>query len=217
MARIALALALSLAARFASAGAQDPTDIVRRASATYRGLTSLQADFVQLIEDRGLGDTLRTTGRLYQAGQNGFAMRFTDPPEDAIVLDGRQAWFYTPSTTPGQVVRMAMESDPVYGVNLLARVLDRPADRYDTRWVKTEVVNGRPVTVVSITPRGTNVNFSKATLWLDNEDALPRRIDLEEAPGKRRVLILSRLRPNAVIPKEMLEFRVPKGVRIVEQ
>ena len=44
---------------------QDPVAIVRRAGNVYRGLSSLQADFVQVIEDTNLGDTLSSTGRLY--------------------------------------------------------------------------------------------------------------------------------------------------------
>ncbi len=196
--------------------AQDAAAIVRRAGTLYRGLSSLQADFVQVIEDTRLGDTLKTSGRLYQAGQNAFAMRFTDPPEDAIVIDGRYVWVYTPSTTPGQVLRMPMESDPVYGVNLLARVLDRPSDRYGATWLRADALNGRRVDVVAIVPR-TNVNFSRAVLWLDQEDALPRRIELDESPGVRRILTLSRLRPNAPIERERFEFPVPKGVRVVDQ
>jgi outer membrane lipoprotein carrier protein len=196
--------------------AQDAAAIVRRAGTLYRGLSSLQADFVQVIEDARLGDTLKTSGRLYQAGQNAFAMRFTDPPEDAIVIDGRYVWVYTPSTTPGQVLRTPMESDPVYGVNLLARILDRPTDRYGATWLRVDALSGRRVDVVAIVPK-TNVNFSKAVLWLDQEDALPRRIELDESPGVRRILTLSRLRPNAPIDRERFEFRVPKGVRVVDQ
>ena len=196
---------------------QDPVSLIRRASSVYRGLASLQAEFVQVIEDGPLGDTLTTTGRLYQSGQNAFAMRFSDPPEEAIVIDGRHTWIYTPSTSPGQVIRMSVESDPVYGVNLLARLLDRPADRYATTWLRTDQVNGRKVEVVAIVPRSANANFSRAVLWLDAQDALPRRIELDEAPGVRRILTLSRLRPNATIPRELFEFKVPRGVRVVDQ
>lgn len=196
---------------------QDPVALIRRASSVYRGLASLQAEFVQVIEDGSLGDTLTTTGRLYQSGQNAFAMRFSDPPEEAIVIDGRHTWIYTPSTSPGQVIRMSVESDPVYGVNLLARLLDRPADRYATTWLRTDQVNGRKVEVVAIVPRSANANFSRAVLWLDAEDALPRRIELDEAPRVRRILTLSRLRPNATIPRELFEFKVPRGVRVVDQ
>ena len=197
--------------------AQDPVALIRRASSAYRGLSSLQADFVQVIEDGNLGDTLTTTGRLYQSGQNAFAMRFSDPPEEAIVIDGRYTWVYTPSTSPGQVIRMSVESDPVYGVNLLARLLDRPGDRYASTWLRTDQVNGRPVAVVAIVPRSANANFSRAVLWLDADDALPRRIELDESPGVRRILSLSKLRPNATIARELFEFKVPRGVRIVDQ
>ena len=197
--------------------AQDPLGIVRRAGSVYRGLSSLQADFVQAVEDAGLGDTLKSAGRLYQQGNNGFAMRFTDPPEDAIVIDGRYVWVYTPSSTPGQVIRMPMETDPVYGVNLLARILDRPAERYRATWLRGDSVSGRAVDVVALVPRGANLNFSRAVLWLDRDDALPRRIELEESPGVRRILTLTHLRPDAAVPPEVFEFKTPKGVRVVDQ
>ncbi|HEU5217602.1 MAG TPA: outer membrane lipoprotein carrier protein LolA [Gemmatimonadales bacterium] len=214
---LALAALCAVGLHPSRGSAQDPVAIVRRAGAAYRSLTSLQADFVQVIEDTRLGDTLSSTGRLYQAGQNNFAMRFTDPPEEAIVIDGRYSWFYTPSTAPHQVIRMAAESDPVYGQNLLARVLDRPSDRYETAWLRADTVGGRRVSVISIVPRGTSLNFSRAVLWLDQEDALPRRIELDEGPGTRRILTLSRIRTNAAIPPDIFEFKVPRGVRIVDQ
>jgi outer membrane lipoprotein carrier protein len=213
----ALALCAFAPLRPSASKAQDPLGIVRRASTAYRNLTSLQADFIQVIQDTRLGDTLASAGRLYQAGQNTFAMRFTDPPEEAIVIDGRYSWFYTPSTAPRQVIRMVAESDPVYGQNLLARVLDRPGDRYETTWLRADTLGGRRVSVVSIVPRGTNLNFSRAVLWLDQEDALPRRIELDEEPGTRRILTLSKIRTNAPIAPEIFEFKVPRGVRIVDQ
>ena len=54
-------------------------------------------------------------------------------------------------------------------------------------------------------------------LWLDQDDALPRRIELDEAPGTRRILTLSKIRTNALIAPEIFEFKVPRGVRIVDQ
>lgn len=216
--RVALLLAGAvLAVPGRTACAQDPAAIVRRASVTYRGLASLQADFVQVIEDASLGDTLHSTGHLAQAGNNRFAMRFTDPAEDAIVIDGRHVWIYTPSTTPGQVIRTPVEADPVYGVNLLAKVLDRPADRYQLSYVKSEQVAGRVQDVVSTVPRSPSARFDRAVLWIDREDGLPRRIELDESPGVRRILTLSRLRPNAPLRTNAFVFEVPKGVRVVDQ
>jgi outer membrane lipoprotein carrier protein len=210
-------LALAAAVAPSTLEAQDAAAVVRRAGAVYRSLNALQADFVQTIEDGQVGDTLHSTGRLYQAGPNAFAMRFSDPPDEAIVIDGTYIWIYTPSAAPGQVIRMRMETDPVYGVNLLAKLLDRPTERYRTGWVKADTLGGRRMDVVAIVPRGDNQQFTRAVLWLDAVDALPRRIELEEAPGVRRILVLSRLRPGASIPRTTFEFRPPRGVRVVDR
>src|SRR5262249_13601451 len=123
-----LAAVQALAALVATLGtvgpiaAQDPLAIVGRSGRIYRNLSSLQADFVQVPEDRAQGDTLIGRGTVSQAGNNYFAMRFTDPPGEAIVVDGKYIWTYTPSTAANQVVRSPVPTDPVYGVNLLAKV-----------------------------------------------------------------------------------------------
>ena len=104
--------------------------VVGRASRVYRSLASLSADFVQVI-DNPMIDSAESRGTLVQAGTAKLAMRFTDPPGEAIVIDGEHVWIYTPSTVPGQVIRTAVPSGgPVYGYNLLAWLLDRPAERY---------------------------------------------------------------------------------------
>src|SRR4051812_25148306 len=81
--------------------AQDPAPILDRASASFDTVRTLQADFVQIVENPMLGDPDTTRGRLYQQRPNSFAMRFSDPKNDRIVADGRRLWLYTPSTTPG--------------------------------------------------------------------------------------------------------------------
>ncbi len=215
--RFGLLLGLALPGLAGSLQAQDAVAAVRRAGTTYRSLTSLQADFIQVIQDPGVGDTLKSTGRLYQAGANAFAMRFDDPPDEAIVIDGKFVWVYTPSSTPGQVIRMRMETDPVYGANLLAKILDRPAERYRPTWLRADTLGGRAVGVVAIVPTGESLNYSKAVLWLDQESALPRRIELTESGGVRRILTLTHLKPNGAIDKTVFEFKVPKGVRVVDQ
>jgi outer membrane lipoprotein-sorting protein len=196
--------------------AQDPIAIVGRAGRIYRSLTSLQADFVQTIEDRAQGDTLVSRGTVTQAGNNYFAMRFSDPPGEAIVVDGKYIWTYTPSTAPNMVYRSSLPTDPVYGVNLLAKVLDRPQDRYEATYLGRDSVSGRAVDVVDLRPISTTVPFTRAKLWIGVDDALPRRIELDEAPGARRILVLSRLRPNGAVPRGTFVFVIPPGTRVVE-
>ena len=217
MSRLLLLSLLALAAPVAGASAQDATAIVGRSSRVYRSLSSLKADFVQVI-DNPMIDSAESRGTLVQAGPDKLAMRFTDPPGEAIVIDGRHVWIYTPSTTPGQVIRMPVPSGgPVYGYNMLGWLLDRPAERYTASYVRADRLNGRSVDVVRLVPAVPDLPFERAVLWLDRDDGLPRRLEITEPSGALRTLTLSKMRVNQRVPDRTFTFEVPEGVRVVDQ
>ena len=163
--------------------AQDAQAIVGRSSRVYRSLASLSADFVQVI-DNPMIDSAESRGTLIQAGPSKLSMRFTDPPGEAVVIDGEHVWVYTPSTVPDQVLRLAVPSGgPVYGYNLLAWFLDRPAERYTAKYLRQEKIGSRTMDVVELVPAVPDLPFDRAVLWLDREDALPRRLEITEKSG----------------------------------
>jgi outer membrane lipoprotein carrier protein len=214
--RLLLLLSL-LAVAPAAARAQDANALVGRSSRVYRSLTSLTADFVQLI-DNPMIDSAESRGTLVQAGPDQLAMRFTDPPGEAVIIDGRSVWVYTPSTTPGQVIRMSVPSGgPVYGYNMLAWLLDRPAERYTASYLRADVVGGRSMDVVELVPAVPDLPFEKAVLSLDRADGIPRRLEITEHSGATRTLTLSKVRINRSVPDSTFRFKVPSGVRVVDQ
>jgi outer membrane lipoprotein carrier protein len=196
---------------------QDADAIIGRASKVYRSLGSLQANFVQVI-DNPMIDSAESRGTLVQAGPAKLAMRFTDPRGEAIVIDGRHVWVYTPSTVPGQVVRLAVPSGgPVYGYNLLAWLLDRPAERYKASYLRSERLNGRTADVIQLVPAVPDLPFDSAVVWLDRENALPRRLEIHEQSGATRTLSLSQIRVNEQVQERTFSFKIPSGVRVVDQ
>lgn len=211
----ALSLLLSPAAAPLSAQ-QDARSIVSRAAFAYRSLSSLRADFDQLIENQMIGNAA-SKGVLEQAGQARLSMRFTDPPGEAIVIDGKWVWVYTPSTTPGQVLRIPVPSGgPVYGYNLLAWLMDRPTERYNSTYVRADRLDNRPMDVVEMVPTVPDMPFGRATVWLDRGDGLPRRMEIEELSGQRRTLTLHNVRVNQPVSNKTFTFEVPAGVKVVD-
>jgi outer membrane lipoprotein carrier protein len=199
------------------AQAQDANELIGRASRVYRSLASLRADFVQVI-DNPMIDSAESKGTLIQSGDAKLSMRFSDPPGEAIVIDGKHVWIYTPSTVPGQVIRMRVPSGgPVYGYNLLAWLLDRPAERYRASYLRSERVAGRTTDVIELVPAVPDLPFTRAIVWLDREDALPRKLEIKEQSGATRTLSLSRIRANEAVPKQVFTFKVPAKVRVVDQ
>ena len=170
------------------------------------------------VIDNPMIDSAESKGTLVQAGSARLAMRFSDPPGEAIVVDGKHVWIYTPSTVPDQVLRMKVPSGgPAYGYNLLAWLLDRPAERYKPSYVRSERVDGRATDVIKLVPAVPDLPFTQAIVWLDREDALPRRLEIQEHSGATRTLRLTRLRTNAPVPESTFSFKVPSGARLVDQ
>ncbi len=194
----------------------DPGAIIERAARTYQGIRSFRADFRQVIVDSMIG-TFESRGKLVQAGEAKLSMRFTDPQGEAIVMDGERLWVYTPSTTPGQVLRLRIPSDPTYGPNVLAWILTRPAERYTARFLRSDAVAGRGVYVIALTPNDRTLPFSEAVVWIDQFDNLPRRLEIRERSGQRRTLVLTGVETNRRVSEATFRFDVPQGVRIVDQ
>lgn len=209
------ALLLSLCAAL-PLQAQRADSIIERTSTAYRQLRSLTADFDQVISNEMLG-TFKSRGTLAQAGASRLSMRFTDPAGEAIVIDGTFIWLYTPSTTPGQVLRAPIARASGYGVNLLAWLLDKPAARYKVSLLRQDTVAGATVDVIRLTPAVEGLPFTSATLWLARSDGLPRRLEVTEPSGNHRTLSLSNLQTNITLPAGTFTFTPPKGVRVIDQ
>jgi outer membrane lipoprotein carrier protein len=199
------------------APAQDAQAVIGRAAQVYRSLASMRADFVQVI-DNPMIDSAESKGTLVQSGPDKLAMRFSDPPGEAIIIDGDHVWVYTPSTVPGQVIRLsAPNGGPVYGYNLLAWLLDRPAERYRPMYLRSEKIGGRTTDAIQLIPAVPNLPFTKAVIWVDREKALPRRLEIHEESGATRTLDLSNIKVNEKVPPQTFQFKVPNGVRVIDQ
>ena len=196
----------------------DPWPILDRASATYQTITSLSADFVQIITNPMIGTPDTTRGRLYQMRPSRFAMRFTAPKGDRIVADGRFLWLYTPSTTPGQVIRSRIPEYGTTGPNLIGQFVEQPRERYTAQHVRADSLpDAGPVDVIRLVPKGHEQPYSEATIWVGREDGLVQRVDILEGSAQERTVILRNMRVNRGVPGRELTFSPPAGVRVVDQ
>ena len=195
----------------------DPWPVLDHASAVYQTIASLSADFTQVVTNPMLGAPDTTRGRLYQMRPSRFAMRFTDPQGDRIVADGRFLWLYTPSTTPGQVLRSRIPEYGSTGPNLIGQFVEHPRERYTARYVRVDSLADGVADVVTLVPKTDDQPYNEATIWVGRDDGLVRRLDLVESSGQRRTVLLRGLRVNGGVPGRELTFSPPAGVRVVDQ
>ena len=196
---------------------QDPWPVLDHASQTYQTLATLSADFVQIIANPMIGAPDTTRGRLYQMRPSRFAMRFTDPKGDRIVADGRYLWLYTPSTTPGQVIRSRIPQYGTTGPNLIGQFVERPHERYTARYVRADSLPDGMTDVVTLQPKTGDQPYTEATIWVRREDGLVRRLEIRETSGQERTVVLANLKVNGGVPGREFAFFPPGGVRVVDQ
>ena len=197
--------------------AQDPWPVLDRASAAYQRAQTVAADFVQIVVNPMLGEPDTTRGRLYQQRPSRFAMRFTQPSGDRVVADGRWLWLYTPSTTPGQVIRTRVPETGTTGPNLIGQFVERPRERYNARYVRADSTAAGWTDVIALTPRDSVLPYSGAVIWVGRADGLVRRLEITESSGQQRVVILRNLVENAPVAAREFRFTPPAGVRVVDQ
>jgi outer membrane lipoprotein carrier protein len=213
-----LLLAVQLPARERlGAIVRDPWPILDRATASFDTVRTLQADFTQIIDNPMLGDPDTTRGRLYQQKPSSFAMRFSEPQNDRIVADSRYLWLYTPSSTPGQVIRSAIPAAGNTGPNLIGQFVEKPRERYEARYMRADSNAVGAFDVVALTPRDRDAPYTGATLWITRKDGLVRRIEIVETSGQTRTIILRTLVVNQPIKSREFRFSPPAGTTIVDQ
>lgn len=196
--------------------AQDPFAVLARARAAYDTIHTLRADFVQVVDNPMVGSPDTTRGVLYQAPPSRFTMNFTHPKGDRILADGKYLWVYTPSTTPGQVIRTALPSNGGTGPNLISQFLDHPEARFHARLVRTDSSAAGVTEVIHVEPIKADQPYTAADLGITGA-GLVTRLDITETSGQKRVLSFSRYQLNVGISGGTFRFTPRSGVRVVDQ
>ncbi len=199
----------------AAAAAQQAVVALERAEDTYVALETLKAEFIQTIVNPMLGGPESSRGTLFLAPPSRFAMRFHDPEGDRIVADGTWLWAYTPSSTPGQVIRQPIPSAGAASPNLLAQFIVRPLEHYRASYVGADSSTGELADVVRLLPRHEDAPFREAEITIARESGLVLRLAVRELSGQRRTLVFSSIDIDVPIGDAELSFRVPAGTRIV--
>ena len=196
--------------------AQDPFAVLARARTAYDTIHTLRADFIQIVDNPMVGAPDTTRGVLYQEPPSRFTMNFTRPKGDRILSDGTYLWVYTPSTTPGQVIRTPLPSSGGTGPNLIGQFVEHSEERYHARFLRTDSTAAGVADVIHLEPIKTDQPYTAADIAIARS-GLVTRLDIMETSGQKRVLIFSRHQLNVRVSGGTFRFTPAAGVRVVDQ
>ena len=211
--RASILTALALVAAGPLAAQDEGAALLEDAAARYAGLTTVCADFMQVLENPLLGDETTSSGRLCQRQPNLFRMDFSDPDGDQVVADGDHFWVFYKSLDAGQVLRIPV--DPTRGgLDFFREFLFEPTSKYDVRSEGVEQVAGvttMKLVLDPLSPRG----LESAVVWVDPSARLIRKLEIVDETGLIRTMVLSDFGFDPELDPAHFQFAVPPGVSVV--
>jgi outer membrane lipoprotein-sorting protein len=188
-------------------------DVLHEAGARYAGVDTLCADFIQHLSVPLLGSERTGTGRLCQSRPNLFAMRFTDPVGDLVVVDGEFTWVYFPSNDAKSVLRTSAER-AAGGRDFHREFLDEPEAKYEVAYEASEEMEGRRTHRLRLLPK-LPASYRAAVLWIDEGAPVLRRLRLEEENGSVRTITLQNVEFDARPGEGWFRFTPPTGALVI--
>jgi outer membrane lipoprotein-sorting protein len=70
---------------------------------------------------------------------------------------------------------------------------------------------------VLVPKKGATAPFSKATVWVDDDDSLIREFEESEPSGVTRHIVITAIQTNVAVDRSAFSFTIPKGVKVVDQ
>ena len=211
-------LSIALAVVSAPLAAQSTDATIDRAVAAWAKVKTVRGTFEQTVTNSLTGSSANSRGTYAQERPNRLAIRFEQPGTDAIIADGKVLWVYLPSSAPGQVIKRPATDRASVPIDLTGQFLDSPRTKYDITAAGTRTVSGHPAHGLTLVPKaGNSAPFTKATVWIDDDDALIREFEETESTGVTRRVRLTSVEPNAPVARSDFTFVVPKGVKVVDQ
>lgn len=196
--------------------AQSPDATLDRALAAYGRMQTARATFEQTLSNPFTGSTMTAKGTVVQQRKPArLAVTFSDPKGDRIVSDGAALWIYTPSSAPGQVIKLAA-SEGSGTVDVAAQFFDSPKTRYAVSHAGFATISGRKTHALTLVPKAP-AQFTTATVWIDLADGSLRQFEVTEASGLVRKVRIVKLALNVKVKPSDFIFTPPKGVRVYDQ
>jgi outer membrane lipoprotein carrier protein len=207
-----------LAAVPLTAGAQSIDATIDRAVAAWAKVSTVRGTFDQTVNNSLTGSSATARGEYTQERPNRLAIRFLAPDSGAIVSDGKAVWVFLPTSAPGQVVKRPATDRSAAPIDLTGQFLDAPRTKYDISAAGTRTVDGHAARGLVLVPKkGATAPFTKATVWVDDDDSLIREFEETEPSGVTRHIHITTIQTNVPIDRTAFSFAIPKGVKVVDQ
>jgi outer membrane lipoprotein carrier protein len=196
------------------AGAKPPSGemIIGRVQKAYEELKTLRCTFRQESSLPLMNDgPAATEGTMELAGNDRFRFETSDM---IMVCDGKTLWRYNPAGDPPTVIIDSI-SDVEPGLIPRQFLFEFPK-KFDVTEVQEGTLSGNRVYILDLVPKEQDLGVKSVKVWVDEVDALTRRMELVDAAGNLTIFTLTDVQQNVEIADARFRLDIPDGVKVYD-
>ncbi len=187
---------------------QDRQAVLDRLGVLQKNIRTFQADFVEERMIPSFNAPLRYEGRLYCEVDNLFFMEYTKPIHHILRIMKNEALIFVDGSRTADVVDISSAEGVAGRSDLFA--IDPAGFSGQIREDEDFYILGD----FAKSEKEANGPAQKVSVYLDKNTLLARKIHMEDESGDETMITLSKMDINTELPKSVLSYELPEGVRI---
>lgn len=182
-----------------SLSAQNPREILDKASDAYHKAGGVTANFVLDAKDTKSKTTYSYNGNVSMMG-NKFKIEM---PESIIWFDGATQWVYVKDTEEVNVSNPTGEELQAISPSVLFSIYKKG---FKLKSNGNKTVNGKTVSEIELTPEKKNSDFSKIIVQIDRANNIFHKITLTDKVGLENSLTISNYQTGKNLSENTFKF-----------
>lgn len=186
-------------------------DIINKVQENYENTTDLEANFTQESLIKTMDKIEKSEGKVYIKRHGKMRWDYKKPKRQEIVIDDGIIWMYQPEQK--QVLKAPFSESPqnrtpvsfLYGVGRLK-------DDFEIK-----LSRGSKNYILGLTPKGMKGNIEKIFLEVDSKEFNIISFSLFDIYGNKTTITFKDIKVNKGLKDSIFHFKVPEGVRVIEQ
>lgn len=183
-------------------------ELARRVDQHYNALHSLSVHFVQRYA--GIGMDRKESGVLLLKKPGKMRWTYTDPDGKLFVMDGRNAYFYSPGETEAEQVEEKKLDDLRSPLRFLLGHTELEKELQGLKMIP----DGNGLYTLSGVPKGLEQRVSALKITVTSDGTI-RSMEIDETDGVTNSFDFSGELANAPAPNSAFVFSPPLGVHVV--
>jgi len=192
----------------------DTAAVLKKMEEAGTRFTTLQADFRQERVYALFDEKRESSGTIFYKKPGAMLWKYNPPDNTMIYLKERRALMYLPDIKQVQKISLAQDRK----TETLLIGFGNTSEEITRNFTVASSPGEKGCYTLDLTPRTDELasHFQRLRLVIDGERWLPVRSERFERGGDRTIFTFSNFKVGLTLKDELFDFKVPKGVEVVE-